>query len=466
MPIASSEQKENNIEKNEIQAIKERIVDLYPDLLKEYKTIHEHPELGGEEFETARLIKEKLSELDIAILGEGLGGAGIVAEIVGKENGPTIALRADIDALQLTENPEHETQSKTVGKMHACGHDIHTASLLGAAEMLKEMADKNELDGRVVLIFQSNEEKALDKKSGAIPVIKFLEKSGVRSRIKSFFALHVVGVAERGTIFLADKVQYAGSSFVDVKMKTIGGHGSEIKILPDIDYILSDIKVKVADALNDYWERGEAVVDSMAPKTSQEADNIMMSFGERSWVVRVVAEDHKKISGNIHEKIKQIVRESVSSHEKRTIARAEAKGIKRPETAYEVEVDISVKPHTRPVIHRDKELVDLMDGITRESFPKSVRVGITSPATDDFSFFLEEFRGLEIPGIYMALGGANKEKGFPSKPHHSPDFAVDPESIKDLTEIYTLAAKKIIEHFNSKQNINASKSKKLEKSVK
>jgi amidohydrolase len=440
---------ENKVENN-VQLLDERVNEIIAPLLEQYETIHENPELGGEEFETAKIVRESLEKMGIKILAEGLGGAGIVAEIVGKESGPTIALRADMDALQMTENKSHEIKSAVDGKMHACGHDIHTVSLLGAAQILKEKAGAGDLDGRVILIFQSNEEKAIDRASGSIPVIKFLEKSGVRKDIKSFFALHVLAMLERGTMVLADDVQYAGSSFVDVKLKTVGGHGSEIKVLPDIDYILSDIKVRIADALVDYYERDEAVVDSMAPKTTYEADNIILSSGGRSWIVRVMTEDYKRVSKEIHEKIRGIIQESVSSHLARTLERAESKGIKKNPTNYDIELDIVIKPHTRPTIHRNKDLVNIVNESGKRVLEDFKRINKKNLATDDFSFFLEEFRGQEIPGVYAAIGGANTENGYPSKPHHSPDFAVDPNVIGDLIKVHVTTAISSLGYFNSR----------------
>lgn len=435
----------------DVLVIKRYTDEMMPEMLEQYKTIHENPELGGEEFETAKLIKAELEKNGIKILAEGLGGAGIVAEIVGNENGPTVALRADIDALQMTENPDHEIKSKTPGKMHACGHDIHTVALLGAAKVLKEMADTEKLNGKVILIFQSNEEKAIVKSGGAISIIKFLEKSGIRKDIKAFFSLHVLSLLERGTVMLSDSLQYAGSSFVDVKFKSMGGHGSQIKVLPDIDYILSDIKVKIADAMVDYWEKDEAVVDSMSPKTIHEADNIILSSGGRSWIVRVINEDYKRISKEIHDKIKEIIQDSVSSHIAKTIERSENKGEKRKESDYDVNMEITINPHTRPTIHRDQRLVDIVSESSQSVLENFKRKNEKNLATDDFSFFLEEFRGLEIPGVYMAVGGANTENGYPNVPHHSPNFSVDPESIKDLTEIHISTVLNTFKYLNKEE---------------
>ncbi|MEI6587458.1 MAG: M20 family metallopeptidase [Candidatus Moraniibacteriota bacterium] len=435
----------------DVARLKERVNELFPELLETFKTLHENPELGGEEFETAKHIKNALEEMGVDVLASGLGGTGIVAEIVGKEKGPTIALRADIDALKLTENPAHEIVSKKAGVMHACGHDMHTTSLLGATKLLKEMSDSGKLDGRVILIFQSNEEKAVSRASGSIPVIKYLEKNGIRERICAFFAIHVVSVMERGTIRLTEGLQFAGTSFVDVKLKTIGGHGSQIKVLPDIDYMLSDIKIKVADAMVDYWKNDEAVIDSMAPRTTHEADNIMLSSGGRSWILRVMTEDYRKISKEAHGRIKQIVQDAVSVHMAKTKERAESKGEKGNASNYDVQLDISIHPHTRPTIHRDQKLVNIVAESSRSVLDNFKWQKENSPATDDFSFFLEKLRGKEIPGVYLSTGGANIKNGYPYVPHHSPEFAVDPEALKDLTEIHVATVANALRYFNLNQ---------------
>ena len=442
-----------NKEKSEIEIsydsekIKNRIEVIYPKLFEDYKEIHTHPELGGEEFETSKLIQERLKELGIQILANDIYGTGVVAEIVGKEDGSTVALRADIDALALTENPEHEIKSDTEGKMHACGHDIHTTSLLGAAEILKEMANNNELEGRVILLFQPNEDKAIHRKSGAVSMAKYLEEKGLRDRIKAFSALHVVGPVERGTVFLADRIQYAGSSAIKLELKTLGGHGSEIRVLPDIDYLLSDIKVKVSDQLAEYWDKKEAVVDSMNPRTSTDTDNIIVSEGSRVWTIRVISEDHKRVTGEIQEKIKNIIEESILKHKKQFSERASNHLPQKSSETQEIELDISIIPNTRPTVYRNHVLVDMVDSVAQASLSDFKRIKEGLLATDDFSFLLEEFRGKEIPGTYMAVGGANKEKGI-SGQHHSPDFQVDPESIKDLTAIHVGTVLESIKYFN------------------
>ncbi len=431
------------------ERVKNNIEIIYQKLFEDYKEMHTNPEFGGEEFETSKLIQKRLNELGIEILANDIDGTGVVAEIIGNEDGPTIALRADMDALALTENPEHEIKSNIEGKMHACGHDIHVTSLLGAAEILKGMAENDELGGRVILLFQPNEDKAVHRKSGAASMAKYLEKEGLRERIKAFYALHVIGSMERGTVLLADRLQYAGANAVELKLKTLGGHGSDIRVLPDIDYLLSDIKVKIADELSDYWDKGEAVIDSMAPKVSNDADNIVLSEGSRVWILRIISEDYKKITNDVRVKIKRIINESISKHKEKFSQRAEKHPHKKTPENYEIEMELKLIPNTRPTVHRNQDLVDISDRVANGILKNYKRITEGVLGTDDFSFLLEELRGKEIPGTYMAVGGASKVKGLIGQ-HHSPDFKVDPESIKDLTAIHVGNVLESINHFKNK----------------
>ena len=126
-------------------------------IVEKRRTIHRHPELMYEEFETSKLVQETLSDLDITFEKD-IAITGVVG-IVGNGNGPCIALRADMDALPIHEETDIDFKSNIDGKMHACGHDCHTAMLLGAARLLKE--NEEEIDGTIKLIFQPAEELSL-----------------------------------------------------------------------------------------------------------------------------------------------------------------------------------------------------------------------------------------------------------------------------------------------------------------
>ena len=143
---------------------------LADELVRIRRQIHENPELSFQEHETAALVSDTLSEIGIDHK-TGVGITGVVGQI-GTGNGPTIAIRADMDALPIHENTGLDYSSKNTGAMHACGHDAHTAILLGAAHLLKESFAKGNWNGNVRFLFQPSEEKFDDQGvSGATAMI-------------------------------------------------------------------------------------------------------------------------------------------------------------------------------------------------------------------------------------------------------------------------------------------------------
>ena len=391
--------------------------------------------------------------MGIQIIGESIGETGIVARIKGSPDGPTIALRADMDALLQNETAENNPRSKKEGVMHACGHDLHVAGLLGAANILKDLADKKELKGDVVLIFQPNEDMAVKFESRAVKAVEFLEKNGLRDKIKAFFALHVFSQMERGEILLSDDLQMAGSGMFDLKLKTKGGHGIDIKTLPDIDYILSDIKIKVSEVMEEYWRKNEALVESMAPKTkSQIADNIILSEAGRTWTLRITSPKHKEVAREVHKKLKEVIIGAINGHLEDLKKRIAEKGLNRTAEEMNIEVEMDIKPNYRPVIHRNKDLVNLADKSAEETLKGYQRTNKGILASEDFSFYLEKFMGKEIPGVFIMVGAANTEKGFAKKSHHSTYFNIDPEVLKDLSALHADFSVKALDYFIDKKS--------------
>lgn len=194
-------------------------IELSQDLINEMTTIrqklHENPELSGEEFLTTQLIKEKLIAEGINIIETPLK-VGVLAEIGNPSLGPTIALRADIDALPIQEATELAYQSKNQGVMHACGHDFHTASLLGAATILKQHEDR--LKGRVRFIFQSAEEI----NQGAKEMIK----TGALADVSYILGFHNKPDLPIGTIGIKSGPLMAAVDQFKVKIKGVGTHAA------------------------------------------------------------------------------------------------------------------------------------------------------------------------------------------------------------------------------------------------
>lgn len=181
-----------------------------------FRHLHEHPELGFEEFETADFIEKTLgsfSGIEVLRLGE----TGVLGILHTGHPGRTVAFRADMDALPIKESPTHQVRSKKEGIMHACGHDGHMATLLGAARILSEM--KDELCGEIRFIFQPSEEI---QPGGA----KYMVKYGALEEVDYIFALHYSPDAEPGFFSVHSGINFAANYMFDMMLTGKGGHAA------------------------------------------------------------------------------------------------------------------------------------------------------------------------------------------------------------------------------------------------
>jgi amidohydrolase len=197
-------------------AIKNRAAALAPEVIELRRVIHRRPELSGREFRTARLVRDTLAAWGIPAQYH-LGKTAVSAKIVGGR-GPTVVLRADMDALPIQEENNVPFASLNAGVMHACGHDMHTAILLGAAKILHET--KGQWRGTVICLFQPSEEA---EPGGALGLIK----AGVfPSKAAAVFGLHVSADHKCGHIGIKPGSDYAGALNFDITVTGRGGHGA------------------------------------------------------------------------------------------------------------------------------------------------------------------------------------------------------------------------------------------------
>ncbi len=199
-------------------AIQEKAKSLLPKLIEIRRKIHENPELSFQEHETAALVEDYLQNT-LGLQTQRLANTGVVARIEGKNpNSKTVGLRADMDALPIVEvNDGRPYRSKKEGVMHACGHDAHTTSLLGAATLLQEM--RNEFEGSVKLVFQPGEEKL---PGGASLMIK----DGVLSEIDVMIGQHVMPAIYTGKVGFRPGLYMASTDEIYVTIHGKGGHGA------------------------------------------------------------------------------------------------------------------------------------------------------------------------------------------------------------------------------------------------
>ncbi|MEO9022918.1 MAG: M20 family metallopeptidase [Ginsengibacter sp.] len=221
--------------------LKEKIKELAKNYADEFALIrhhlHEYPELSYQEFETSQFIQEKLKEYGIAF--QVMATTGVIGIISGRNpQKKVIALRADIDALPITEKNEVKYRSKNEGVMHACGHDVHTTCLLGAAKILNEL--KDEWEGTVKLIFQPGEEK---NPGGA----SLLIKEGVLENPKpeAIFALHVHPGLEVGKLSFRGGMVMASADEIYISVKGKGGHAAAPNLTADTILAASQLVVNL-----------------------------------------------------------------------------------------------------------------------------------------------------------------------------------------------------------------------------
>ncbi|RMH01331.1 MAG: amidohydrolase [Chloroflexi bacterium] len=194
---------------------------LQDELIRLRREIHAHPELGFQEFRTAALVADTLTEIGIPVK-TGVGRTGVVGEI-GTGDGPTIAIRADMDALPIHEKNDVPYRSQNDGVMHACGHDAHTAILLGAAHLLKQSLSAGGWRGNVRFLFQPSEE-AFDENgvSGATAMIA----DGALDGVDAVIALHVASDRPSGLLHFCDGFGLAAVDSFEAWVRGDGGHGA------------------------------------------------------------------------------------------------------------------------------------------------------------------------------------------------------------------------------------------------
>jgi amidohydrolase len=195
---------------------------LSQELTRIRRDIHSHPELSFQEFRTAQLVADTLRKIGGITVRTGVGKTGVVGEM-GSGDGPTIAIRADMDALPITEQTETDYVSTTEGVMHACGHDAHTAILLGVAHLLKDAFANDGLKGNVRFLFQPSEEADDDEGlSGAPRMIA----DGALDGVDAAIALHVEAAKPCGTVQVNPGWNSAAVDVFEAWLTAGGGHGA------------------------------------------------------------------------------------------------------------------------------------------------------------------------------------------------------------------------------------------------
>ncbi|MBL3645201.1 amidohydrolase [Bacillus sp. RHFB] len=211
---------------------------LFNQLIEWRRTFHQHPELSFQEFGTSQLIAETLQRIDGMKVERGIAVETSVVGTLTSGEGPTIAIRADIDALPITEENTTSYRSKNDGIMHACGHDAHTAILLGVATILADLFKKGEVTGTVKFIFQPAEESTDESGLSGSP---YMVQAGIYDKVDAAIALHMCPWLPVGDVQMSDGYSMANVDVFEAKIYGTGGHGAYPELGTDPIWMLGPV---------------------------------------------------------------------------------------------------------------------------------------------------------------------------------------------------------------------------------
>ena len=367
--------------------------DFVDEVLAIRRAIHAYPEISFDEVRTSELIQKKLAEWGIRFQA-GIATTGVVALIEGHNpEGPVIALRADMDALPIEEKNELEYASTRPGYMHACGHDAHTAMVLGAGKIIHELRDY--FSGKVMLIFQPSEEMY---PGGA----KVMLEEGIFSRVKPdlIFGQHVLPELHAGTIGLRGGEYMASTDEFYITVKGRGGHGATPHLNVDPVVVGAEIVMALQTIVSRNANPAMPTVVTTGKFIADGMPNVTPENAYLEGIVRTFDDDWRK---KIHERIK-ITAENIA---RRHGAKAEVK-----------------IAHGYPAIYNNPNVTERVKEYALNYWGKqNVETLPQRMTADDMAYFLRE-----IPGTYYRLGTGNPEKGITSNLHTS-TFNIDEDTL-------------------------------------
>jgi amidohydrolase len=365
------------------------------------RDLHAHPELGFEEFRTAAIVAERLRSLGYEV-HEGIATTGVAGVLRGLAPGKTVMLRADMDALPLPEEAEHEYRSRIAGKMHACGHDGHVAILLGAAKLIAER--RRQLAGTVVLCFQPAEEG----KGGAKAMLEsgFIE----RFAIERAYALHLFSQLPTGVLGFRAGPFYASSDSLEITIRGEGGHAAAPHLCVDPIVVAAEFVTGVQKVVSRQIDPLEPAVVTMGAIHGGTTHNVIPSTVTLLGTVRA---------------FDPTVREKMAERIERVLAGVCAESGARYDFAY---------LWRYPVTSNDAAQTEYLRALASRTFGEErVVTAERHMGAEDFAFFAQR-----VPACYFLLGANGG--GATAYPHHHGKFDFDEAALATGVEIMTALA--------------------------
>lgn len=390
------------------QRVQEMVEELYPTLVEIRRDFHRHPELGLEEYRTSSKIKAYLEETGIKI-EQLIGETGIVGIIDGMSDGKTIGLRADIDALPIQEIHQTDYISLNPGKMHACGHDVHTTVLLGAAFVLNQL--KDQFKGNVKLFFQPAEETVGGAKS-------MIEAGCLENpRVDHCLGLHVRPTLQVGQIGFHYGKCHAASDTLTIQVEGKQAHGAYPQDGIDAIVIASNVVLALQTIVSRNLSPFNSAVISLGIIEGGTAGNIVCNKVTIRGTLRTLDLETRSF---MKKRITEVVEYTAS--------------------VYGGYAHVDIEEGYAPLIN-DNHMVDEVKEVATELIGEDKVIIFDNPSlgVEDFAYFAQA-----VPSCFYSLGTSNLQKGIEATLHEN-TFDIDEEAIKVGVCLQVLSTLKLLQ---------------------
>ncbi|MEK4387687.1 amidohydrolase [Solibacillus sp. FSL W7-1464] len=374
----------------------EDVEEVYDQMVAWRRHLHENPELPFQEVQTARMVGDILAGYGIEVQ-RNIGGQGVVGILKGGNPGPTIALRADMDALPIQQENDVPYRSQVPNVMHACGHDAHTATMLGVAKILSKYQDQ--LHGTVKFIFQPAEEQF---PGGAIQMIE----EGVLEGVDVIFGNHVLSSVPLGNFTVPKGSATASSDYVRIRIIGKGGHSSAPHTSVNPIVIGAQIVNQIHMLLSQKVDPVQPVVAAITMFNSGVAINVIPEEASIAGTVRTFNEEQRD---NVRTFLTHILNNVT--------------------VTYGATYELEYKRGYPPLVNTDKE-AEIVRSLLKNINHLSVIEIPPIMASEDFSYYLQQ-----VPGIYFYTGSATDDPST-KFPHHHPKFNIDEQAMKNSAKAF------------------------------
>ncbi|MCD2138776.1 amidohydrolase [Salinicoccus halitifaciens] len=382
-----------------MEALFKALEDEFDNMVDFRRDMHMYPELSHHEEKTPEKIAQFYKDLGLEDVRTKVGGRGVVATLEGGKPGKTVALRADFDALPIQDAKDVEYKSKVDGVMHACGHDVHTSTLLHVAKVLFQ--NKEEVPGKVVFLHQFAEEVI---PGGA----KFMIEDGCLDGVDAVFGAHVISTMPFGKVGALPGAFMASGDTFEITVQGKGGHAGmpqhnkdPLTVATTLFQSLQTIVSRDTDPLN------SGVVSVTTFNTGQPNFNVIPDKVEMKGTVRTLDDETRD---KAEERIKQLT-----------------KGIA---DAYGMSAEVNYTRGYPVVVNDDDETVRILE-VQRQVMGEENVIDIKPQTSmEDFGYYLEE-----RPGCFFIVGGTMEDKDD-VYPHHHPNFDVDERAMINIGKIF------------------------------